>query len=349
MKKMLVDQLREGMAVNEFFVVIECERKMTKDNKPFLSLVLGDVSGRIPAVAWDGVERLAATMTPGAVVRVDGAVSSYRGGLQLRIADARAVRANDRIDPSDFVPKTPHDIAALFRQILECKNSIVHKDIRAVVDALFNDAEFSDAFKQHPAARTMHHAYVGGLLEHTLSVAQACDRMAAHYPFVQRDLLVAGAIIHDIGKLKEMAAGLTTEYTVTGHLIGHLVIGSEWIGRIAAKLDDVPNEIVWQLQHMILSHHGKLEFGSPVLPQTLEALVLHMMDMLDGYLFQARAAIMSDTDEHTEFTKKIFGLERSMYKSAWALANGAVTPAPLRRAMPVDLDLPTPPAQETFL
>jgi 3'-5' exoribonuclease len=349
MKKTLVEQLRDGQALNDFFLVAECERKTTRDNRMFLSVVLADATGRINAVVWDGAERLAGVLTPGAIVRVDGAVASYKGDLQVKISDARAQRASDKIEPADFLAKTPFDVERLFRDLLACKNSVVNTALRALLDAVFNDPEFSGAFKQHPAARRMHHAYVGGLLEHTLSVTQACVRLAEHYAFLNRDLLVTGALLHDVGKLKELSAGMTTEYTAHGQLVGHLTIGSEWIGRIAAKLGTIPDELLWQVQHMLLSHHGQLEFGSPVVPVTLEALTLHAADMLDAQLFQARNAIEEDTDERTTFTKKVFGLDRSIYKrSNGGTAAGA--PAPLGKMPDVrDLDLPAGPQQESLL
>jgi len=350
MKKVLVEQLRDGQAINDFFLVAECERKSTRDNRMFLSVVLADESGRVNAVVWDGAERLAGVLAPGAIVRVDGACASYKGDLQVKISDARAVRATDKIDPADFQAKTPFDIERLFRDLLECKNSVSDAALRALLDAIFNEPEFTSTFKQHPAARRMHHAYVGGLLEHTLSVTQACQRLAEHYPYLHRDLLVTGALLHDVGKLKELSAGLATEYTPQGQLVGHLTIGSEWVGRVAAKLGTLPDELLWQVQHMLLSHHGQLEFGSPVVPVTLEALALHALDMLDAQLFQARNAIATDTDERTAFTKKVFGLDRSIYKRVYAAQPAGSTAAPLGKTPAVrTLDLPAQPQQESLL
>jgi len=348
MKKQSIDQLREGSVVGDFFAVAECDRKMTAANKSFLSLVFADATGRIPGVAWDNIEHLTTVLVPDSIVRIEASVTSYKGGLQLRVLDARPLKSSDKIDTADFMPKTPHDISHLYRQLVDIKNSVAEPMVRAMLDHFFDDTSFADKFKKQPAAKRMHHAYTGGLLEHTLSVAQSCVKLAGQYPFMHRDLLVAGALLHDIGKIEEMSCGVTTDYTVRGQLVGHLTIGSEMIGRAAGTLKNFPDSLKWELQHLVLSHHGQLEFGSPVLPVTIEALTLHALDMLDAQLFQARAAIVEDVQEGAQFTKRVYGLDRTIYKRL--VSERGPTAAPVATALDRELDLVQPkPAQESLL
>lgn len=352
MKKMTVAQLRDNDVVGDLFAVVACDRKTTNTNKPFLTATFADATGQINGVAWDNVDRLAAIIVPDTIVRIEASVSSYKGDPQLKILDARPLKASDKIDMADFMPKTPHDIDHLYRQLLQVKNSVADPMVRALLDHFFDDAAIAERFRKHPAAKRMHHAYVGGLLEHTLCVANACIALAANYPFLNRDVLVAGALLHDIGKLEEMASGITTEYTVHGQLVGHLTIGSDMIGRAAAGIKGFPQELAWQLQHLALSHHGQLEFGSPVVPVTLEALALHVADMLDAQLFQARAAIDADTNAEADFTRRALGLDRSIYKRTQADDGKAapVAPAVPKAARERQPSLmPAKPEQESLL
>ena len=348
MKKQTIDQLREGDVVGDFFAVAECERKTTGANKPFLSLVFADETGHLPGVAWDGVDRLAGILVPDTIVRLEGRVDQYKGALQLKVMDARPRKPSDKIDVGDFMPKTPHDIDLLYRSLVEVKNSVASEMLRALLDKFFDDAKFAERFRKHPAAKRMHHAYVGGLLEHTLCVAQGALALARQYTFIDRDLLVTGALLHDIGKTEEMAGGVTTDYTVHGQLVGHLTIGSEMVGHAAATIKGFPNQMLWEVQHLVLSHHGKLEFGSPVLPMTIEALALSSLDMLDAQLFQARAAITDAKREDGEFTRRAAGLDRSIYKRTSAADSRSAAPVAPPTRSELDL-LQTNPAQDSLL
>ncbi|MCX7846506.1 MAG: HD domain-containing protein [bacterium] len=348
MKKQFIEQLRDGETIGDFFVVAECERKTTGANKAYLSLVLSDGTGRAPAVAWDNIDRLASILQPGTIVRIEGAVGSYKGGLQIKITDARSVKPSDRLDPSDFVPKTPHDVEHLYRQLLACRDLVLDRHLRALLDAFFTDPEFAARFKEHPAAKRMHHAYRGGLLEHTVSVAHACLRICEHYSFLNRDVLLTGALLHDVGKLAEMAGEIVTDYTTYGQLVGHLNIGCEMIAKAVDKIPDFPDILKWQIQHMILSHHGEYEFGAAVLPATLEALTLHYLDVLDAHLFQARAAVEDEQEEPGDFTKRVYGLERCFYKRG--LKEKGTSPAAPSAPLAGEPDLlKEVPGQETLL
>ncbi len=352
MKRTTIDQLREGGIAGDFFVVAQCDRKTTRTNKPYLDAVFSDATGRIPGRVWDNVDRLARVLVPGKVVRLEASVESFKGELQLKVMDARPLRENDKVDPSDFMPKTPHDIDHLYRQLIEYKNSVANPQIRALLDCFFENEEFSEKFRRHPAAKRIHHAYAGGLLEHTLFVARTCDAMTHVYAYLNRDILIAGALLHDIGKVEEMSAELAVEYTAPGQLLGHLTIGSDMVARAADSLPDFPESVKLQLQHLVLSHHGRLDFGSPVPPMTLEGLVLHSLDMLDANLFQAKAAIDDKKESDADFTERVFGLDRRFYTRVERDADSSVSAAPVAPLPPeseeLDLSDETP-TQESLL
>ncbi len=311
MKRKMISQLKENDIVGDFFVVTKCEKKTTRTNKPYLDAQLADASGKMVARVWDNVDKLAEALVPGKIVRLEASIDSYQNNLQMKILDARPLRPDDKIDPADFMPKTPYDIDHLFHKFLEYKNSIANPKIRQLVDYFFENDEFVEKFKKHPAAKAMHHAYVGGLLEHTVTLVHSCDNLAKVYGKLNRDILIAGAMLHDIGKTIEMSCDVSTEYTVPGRLLGHLAMGSDMIGQAANSIKDFPEELKLIMQHLILSHHGQLDFGSPVLPATPEALALHSLDMLDANLFQAFEAI--NDEKENDFTKIVYGLSRRFY------------------------------------
>jgi len=327
MKRIYIDQIRTGDIVGDFFVVAQCERKSTQANKPFLTVTLSDSTGKVQCVCWDNVPRLETILVTGKIVRIEAAASTYRDELQLKITDARPVKETDKVDDTDFIQSAPFDIEHTYRQLLEYKNSISNSKIRELLDCFFENDICAKAFKYHPAAKRMHHAYAGGLLEHTLGIVKSCDLFSKNYPYLNRNLLLAGAMLHDIGKLKEMKGGLATEYTTSGQLMGHLVIGSQMIEKAAATISDFPDETKLLLQHLVLSHHGKLEFGSPVKPATLEALVLHSLDMLDAHLFEAKKAI--DEEKNAEFTGFVYGLEAKFFTHIDSDTNPTISLAPV--------------------
>jgi 3'-5' exoribonuclease len=351
MKKVTVDKLSNG-EIEDFFVVAQCDRRNTNANKPFLKLTFSDATGSVPGVAWDNTDKLEKVLLPGTIVCVKAVVSQYENRPQLKVVSARPLKDSDQVEASDFKAKAPFDIDHMYRQLLEFKNSISDAHIRALLDTFFENDAFAENFREHPAAKRMHHAYNGGLLEHTLSMVRVCDLLSRHYTYLNRDLLLAGALLHDIGKLVEMGGELTTEYTTRGMLVGHIPVGSEMVAKAADSIPDFPDTLKWQLQHFVLSHHGRLEFGSPVLPLTLEAFVLHSVDYLDAQLFQAVAAIEEDTNENAEFTPQIFGLDRRIFKTPVVQSSSNVMPAPViaDSAKPEELDLKgASPSQETLL
>ena len=327
MKRKMIGQLKENDVAGDFFVVSRCDKKTTRTNKPYLDAELADASGKMVGRVWDNVDKLADVLVPGKIVRLEASIDSYQNNLQMKIMDARLLREDDKIDPADFMAKTPYDIDHLFHKLLEYKNSIANPKIRQLVDCFFENDDFVEKFKKHPAAKAMHHAYVGGLLEHTVTLLHSCDNLAKVYGKLNRDVLLAGALLHDIGKTKEMSCDVSTEYTVSGRLLGHLAMGSEMIGQAANSIKDFPEDLKLVMQHLILSHHGQLDYGSPVLPATPEALALHSLDMLDANLFQAFEAI--NEEKQNDFTKIVYGLSRRFYTKMEQNENNEETIAPL--------------------
>ncbi len=282
MKKIRIADIRDRQEVDAVLMVKEASIAETKAGKPYLRLTLMDASGEIAARAWDNAEAMAAGCGKGAVVRVRGQAASFRDQLQLKVSGIDPV-AGDNIDPGDFMPKSPNDIGAMAREFLKLADSINDPALAALVAAFFRKRKTFTAFKTAPAAKSMHHAYIGGLLEHTLGVAMLADRVAGIYPAIDRDLLMTGAMLHDIGKLAEFSFDtFPFDYSEAGRLVGHMVLGVEMIQAEARDIKAISDPVLKRLTHLVLSHHGRHEFGSPVLPMILEAFVLNFIDDLDA-------------------------------------------------------------------
>ncbi|MBR5623420.1 HD domain-containing protein [bacterium] len=314
MRQMIKD-LREGDVVNDFYVVQQCEKRESKFNKVFLTLTLADASGSVAAAVWDDAERLAKIFEPGHVVKVTGKVGVYEGKPQIKVSDGRAAKPGDDFKESDMRPSTPYDIEKMWMELEGYRKSVQDPYVGKLLAFFFEDPEFAKEFKVHTAAKAMHHAYCGGLLEHTLGVTRLVLSMAECYPKMSRDLLVAGAMLHDIGKIFEMGGLLSTEYTTLGRLIGHISYASELVGKACDKIEGFPSELRLQLQHLILSHHGKLEFGSPVVPQTPEAMALFRADEFDAHFYMAFRAISEEKDQSGDFTSRVKALETALFKT----------------------------------
>jgi 3'-5' exoribonuclease len=282
MDKQYVNQLVEGGAVDSTFVV-KSKRVFEFKQKPghYLSLVFSDKSGEIAARMWDRVEDVVSTFEEGDVVAVQGRVEKYQSKLQVIVAQLARVEAA-MVDSSEMLPHTDRDVNALADELAAMIDSVKQPALRALLATVFGDEERGAAFRQAPAAKSMHHAYLGGLLEHTVSVIGFCDAVAQRYPQIDRDLLVAGAALHDIGKLIELKYDQAIEYTDLGQLVGHLVLGMEFVQEQIAAIEDFPSDLSRCLLHMILSHHGEQQFGAVVPPRTLEAWALHYAENMDA-------------------------------------------------------------------
>ncbi|MBW2658684.1 MAG: HD domain-containing protein [Deltaproteobacteria bacterium] len=312
-KNIFIDQLKEGGRVDELFLVKSARLSETKAGKPYLILTVMDRSGELGGPVWENALQLQKICRPGEIVRVGGMVQSYRDSLQLKIDSVQPV-AKSTVELGDYFPVSPKNRQQMADELQTFFHTIKNPYLKKLLNYFFDKSDWWIRFQDAPAAKGIHHAYIGGLLEHSLSTAGVCNFLAEHYEGVDHSLLVAGALLHDIGKLEELEVGNgVVEYTVRGRLKGHLVIGSEMIAEAAGRINNFPKDLLEQLQHLILSHHGRQEFGSPAVPMTVEALVLSFADDLDAKMNlveQLRRKMNSVDLSWTEYQRT---LERYLY------------------------------------
>lgn len=314
MGKTFIAECKEGQVVTSFFLVRAKEIRRRRNGEPFLSLVLGDRTGELPAVMWEGFEDAAGAIHDGDIVKIQAAVGTYQGERQLQLQRLRLAAEEDGVALDDFLPRSPRDPTEALNALQAASRGLADPHLKAFLDDLWADAEFVRGFAEAPAAKGLHHAYLGGLVEHTASVVALCEMVAAHYGGVDRDLLVASAILHDVGKLSELQWRGVFEYTDPGRLLGHIVQGILFVGERLQKFPDFPAARRDQLLHNILSHHGELEWGSPKRPKTLEAVILHHVENLDGKVNQFQAFGRDHRDpERPAWTTYIRTLERYLY------------------------------------
>lgn len=286
--KSFVSELSDDMAVETVFLAADKSVRETRNGDPYLCITLQDRTGTIEGRGWDNALALDGRFDSDDFIAVRGRVSSYRGELQITVADVERVD-DDSVDLGDYLPHSRWDADAMFAALRELVERDVRSDeVRRFLFALFDDDEWRQGFVQAPAAVSNHHAYLAGLLEHSLSMARLAVHLGRHYNayypgFVDADLLVAGCIIHDMAKAEELQFRRSFDYTTEGRLVGHIARGAELVGQVAAGLDPPLDEhLTTQLKHLVLSHHGKQEFGAPVTPKSPEAILLHQIDMIDS-------------------------------------------------------------------
>ncbi len=321
-------RLDENAVVESHFLVLSKQQRTTRTAKPYLSLILGDNSGQIESRIWDPTDsRIAQDFGKGDVVKVRGAVSKFEGVLQLKVERLRHTAPNE-YDRSDLLPATTYDINELWDQLEGFVAGFTDADLQRLVNAMLADTAVRTAFREAPAAKQLHHAFLGGLLEHVVSLLTLADKVVPHYPLLIRDLVLTGVILHDIGKIHELSWTTGFEYTLEGTLLGHIQIGASMIEKTMESLPGFPPRLKTLVLHMILSHHGKLEFGSPKLPMIPEALMLNFLDDMDAKMqtlvveFQKAARQGKGPGELTD---KVWALDqRNMLNSRAWLAEESV-------------------------
>jgi 3'-5' exoribonuclease len=303
----------EGRSFDGYFLVLAKQQRTTKNNKPYLNLILGDKTGQLEGRVWDpGDPRIAKDFERGDVVKARGSASRFDDRLQMKIDQIRVALPNE-VDKTDLLPSTTCDVAELWRQLLGYVDSLTNPDLKLLLTTILNDPLLAEAYREAPAARLLHHAWLGGLLEHVISLLTLADLVATHYPLLDRDLLMTGVILHDIGKLYELSWETGFDYTVEGVLLGHIHIGTALVERAIDSLPNFPPRLKTLVLHMILSHHGKLEFGSPKLPMIPEALALSFLDDLDAKMQAMQGEFdkcLREGKGPNELTGKVWALDQ---------------------------------------
>jgi len=315
MAKLFVKDLKIGMTIEgEVFLLAESSLGETRAGSPYLRATLADKTGRIEARYWDVPADVVADLKVGYGVRIDGVVEEYplgSGRRQVRIDHLEPVEI---LDLEDFLPRTKRDLAEMQGELRELCEGIENPYLSQLLDHIFSDQEFATTFSKAPAAKMYHHAYIGGLLEHSLAVVRLCSFLADEHQEIDRDLLLTAAILHDVGKTRAYTAGPILDFTDEGKLIDHLVEGALMVQGAVDSIEGFPQDLRNRLLHAVLAHHGALERGSPVVPKTLEALALHHADWLDGSIRGFLDVVESEPISEAEWTRYSKMLKTELYR-----------------------------------
>ena len=299
MKSIYVNQANPGdELINELFLLSDVVQRKTRDGRPFVLCTLRDRTGQINGVYWDIPDYVNALLRPGIPVLISGQVNNYKNALQVNITDANIA---NNIDASELLPASQRPIEEMIAELREFIDSL-NEPWKTLVSGILLDQDVLLQYANAPAARVMHHAYIGGLLEHTLTMAKTADFLTGVYPYINRDLLLSGVLLHDFGKTKEYAFNDEFGFTEDGRMVGHIVRAIVTVELAAAQMD-FPEDDLRQLIHLIASHHGTLEWGSPVVPRTIEAVLLHQIDLLDSRMQGFYDHLRNDSGEGAWTTK----------------------------------------------
>jgi len=301
LKTKCVADIKDRDLVDGIFLVKDKILAMAKNGKPYLTLKLMDKSGEVDAKVWDNADEVGSLFDKNDFLAVRAKASVYLGKMQLILSELKLV-PEDQVDLADFLPETDRDINVMVGELKGLVSSLRDPELKRLLIAFFGDPELMAQFRVAPAAKGMHHVYLGGLLEHSLAVAKLVDAMTPLYEGLNRDLLIAGALLHDIGKVREMSYIRSFDYTDEGKLIGHITIGVEMLQERISSLPGFPVELGMLLKHMLLSHHGQYEYGSPKRPKTVEATILNYLDDLDSKINGIRTHIRKEPDNPSRWT-----------------------------------------------
>jgi 3'-5' exoribonuclease len=315
----------ENKVITSSFVVVGKQIKPKKTGEPYLALTLGDRSGQIEAKMWDNVEEVLDAFEQDDFLKIKGLINKYKNRFQLTIHKLRKL-GDSEIDFADYLPKTTKDVDGLWQTLTGFVASFQNPHLKSLVQSFMNDPEIAAAYRNAPAAKTLHHAYIGGLLDHVVSLFKSCDLMCQNYPQINRDLLLTGAFLHDIGKIHELTYNRSFSYTTKGQLLGHMIIELEMLQAKLALQRDFPDELKTMIEHLIISHHGQYDFGSPKLPMFPEALMLHYLDDLDSKMEAMRAQFERETGFDSPWTSYNASLGRPLLNTEKFLAPKKVSP-----------------------
>ncbi len=312
MEKIFIDQLQPNQTISTSFLVKSKEIRSKKTGGQFVMVVLSDRTGEIMGQWWDNFEDVIDTFDRDDVVFVRGLVSTYRNHLQITIHRMRPCQPQE-FDLTHYFPTTKYNVDEMFAELMGFVAGFRNQHLRRLLEAIFSDEETARKFRRAPAAKTMHHPYLGGLLEHSLSLVRLCRFVASHYAGIDADLLVTGAILHDFGKIDELSYDRAFSYTNDGQMIGHLVMETIMVAEKIREIPDFPDDLRRHLLHLLLAHHGKLEYGSPKLPSTPEALLLAMLDDLDSKV-EAMQRLIAEPHAAGDWTRMTPMFERPIYR-----------------------------------
>ena len=313
MPRSTISEMAPGQPVDEPFLLSRSELRTTRNDSLYLDLEFMDCSGRISARMWDATQAVYEQFAVDDFVHVKGRVEQYRNDLQVSVKSLSKPDL-EKLRLRDFLPQSGRDPKEMEARLREILGTVQDEDYRRLIDAFLADEALCAGLRTAPAAIVNHHAYLGGLLEHTLSMAELAIAVADRYPELRRDILLTGVLFHDIGKTREILYKRTFQFSQGGNLVGHLTQGTLMVHEIARGLEGFPEEKLNVVTHLILSHHGTREFGSPVLPMTAEAFALHHIDNLDAKMRDVSDIIGEDRNVHSDFTGYQRKLERRLYK-----------------------------------
>ena len=299
--------------IDHFLLIKKIELRSTKSGSDFLSMELGDKSTSMNANIWEGFSDLATRGKVGSVVKVSGTIEEYQGSLQIRVASIRFANEKDKVRPQDFLPVSKRNLEEMQKEFNQKLKSISNKHLKKLLSEIFSEEKF-ELFSTAPAGKSWHHAYIHGLIEHTLEIIKICELMCEFHPELNRDLLISGAMLHDIGKIEELSFESAFEYTDKGKLIGHIVIAATLVRDEIKKIPGFPVELGNNLIHLILSHQGKLEHASPIVPKTAEAIALYQADELSAKVNAYKTTIEAELRPDSNWTKFIHLADTDLYK-----------------------------------
>ena len=315
MKKLHVADLKDGDAVTIHLLVREKEiRTSARTGKSWLELSLADRTGSIPAKMWDNFEPISKTFERDDIVQVRARVKLYNNQKELTLEQILPVPERE-YDIADFLPHTPYDVEKLYSELRAAVSAMKNPWLQRLLVSIVDDPALAPKLKRAPAAMTMHHAYLGGLLEHVVSLIDLSRAVSAHYPELDPDLLLAGIVLHDIGKTDELRYVRAIDYSTEGRLLGHISIGLLLVREKIRSIRDFPESLATLVEHLILSHHGSHEFGSPALPQVPEAVVLHFLDDVDSKMASMRETLAASAEPNDEWTDRNPSLRRALLRT----------------------------------
>jgi 3'-5' exoribonuclease len=323
MGRRFVEQLRDGESLDDVFLVMDKQLRANRNGNYYIQMELRDRTGSIPARLWNAGEAVFRSFDNGDFLQCEGKVQLFQGSLQV-ILDRVDRAEHQKVDTHDFLPQTEQEIPKLYERLRAYLLRLSNPHLRALAECFLMDEEFVRGFTTCPAGVKLHHAYVGGLLEHTVTMMDIAERLLPYYPGVDRDLLLVGVFLHDSGKTRELTYQRAFGYSDEGQLVGHIPIGVEMLTEAVAKVPDLtgepfPRELLVRIKHMILSHHGTMEYGSPRVPMTPEAMLVHSIDMMDTRMHMVLRDLKEDRNNPTAWTPYNTNLQRRFYKGG---ANG---------------------------